>query len=50
MKLIIFCLLLTGCGNGRAYKSVCVDGVSYVQFTTGVSVQMDQHGNVVECE
>lgn len=31
------------------YSKTCVDGVSYIQFTSGASVQYDKKGNVVTC-
>lgn len=31
------------------YSTICVDGVKYVQFTSGASVQYDTNGKVVTC-
>jgi hypothetical protein len=58
-KLILVCLvvLMTGCGHGdkfvaglTGYSNVCVNGVNYLQFTSGVTVQYDKTGKVVECK
>lgn len=60
MKIIIvglLCMALVGCGRtdsftagmtGRPSK-VCVDGVTYLQFTSGAAVQVDKNGDPVEC-
>lgn len=49
---------LTGCGwfdrklaavTGGASKT-CVDGVMYLQFTSGATVQYSQDGKVVGCK
>lgn len=49
-------LSLAGCGGiSRSVahltgsSKICVDGVSYVQFTSGASVQYDRAGDVVTC-
>lgn len=60
-KKTLFALILmsavSGCGNidrsvagltGGASKT-CVDGVSYLQFTSGATVQIDRQGNPVPC-
>ena len=31
------------------YSTICVDGVKYIQFTSGASVQYDANGKVVTC-
>lgn len=31
------------------YSTICVDGVKYVQFVSGASVQYDPSGKVVTC-
>ena len=50
--------LLSACGNvdrelakitGKASKT-CVDGVTYLQFTSGATVQLDINGKPVACE
>lgn len=61
MKRMIFvmaCLVtLTGCGaversaatfTGDGHES-CVDGVIYLQFTSGVTVKYNQDGTVATC-
>ena len=51
-------LCVTGCGKidrtlagwtGDA-SEVCVDGVLYLQFTSGVSVAYDASGNIKRCK
>lgn len=55
---IAIVLALTGCGwfdrklaavTGGASKT-CVDGVVYLQFTSGATVQYSQEGKVVGCK
>lgn len=48
---------LTGCGYvDRAigavtgYSKVCVEGVSYLQFTSGAAIQLDVTGKPVACK
>jgi ABC-type Zn uptake system ZnuABC Zn-binding protein ZnuA len=48
---------LAGCGkmskmaaSWNGYDKICVDGVSYLQFTSGASVQYDKTGRIVTCE
>ncbi len=50
-------LFVTSCGwidrNISAltgYSKMCVDGVSYLQFTSGASVQYDIYGKPVACK
>jgi hypothetical protein len=56
--LIILAFSLTGCGwfdrklasvTGGATKT-CVDGVTYLQFTSGAVVQVDVNGKPVSCK
>lgn len=61
MRVIILVLLTTsiiGCGwidrkaasiTGNASKA-CVDGVQYLQFTSGVTVQYNTDGSVKLCK
>lgn len=49
-------LILAGCGkmtqmdaHWTGYSIICVNGVSYIQFTSGASVQYDQAGKIVSC-
>lgn len=50
-------LALSGCGwfeqkvvaNFTGYGKVCVEGVQYLQFASGVTVQYDAIGKVVAC-
>lgn len=48
--------LLSGCGvldrasaGITGYSRVCVDGVSYLQFTSGVTVEYDKSGSIKLC-
>ncbi len=60
MKLIItICLavMLSACGavdrqaaSLTGYSKVCVDGVVYLQFTSGSAVQVDAMGKPVVCK
>jgi adenylate kinase len=46
---------LTGCGKSTVgadftgYSKVCVDGVQYLQFPSGVTPQYTQENRVVTC-
>ena len=49
-------LALTACGNMEratarwtGYSEICVDGVTYIQFTSGATVKVDQEGKPVPC-
>lgn len=49
-------IALAGCGNisrGVArvtgHSTVCVDGVTYLQFPSGVTVKVDRNGKPVPC-
>lgn len=53
---IAMMLALSGCGmvgheNARlsGYSKLCVDGITYLQFTSGAAVQVDKTGNPVTC-
>ena len=57
MIVVLGALTLAGCGaidrasanfTGDASKT-CVDGVTYLQFTSGAAVQVDQAGKPVPC-
>lgn len=50
-------ILLTGCGSVSkdiakltGYDIVCVHGVNYIQFSSGVSVMYNQDGTISKCE
>lgn len=54
--LVIAGISLVGCGkmdrleaHYTGYSKVCVEGVQYIQFTSGASVQYDKDGKVVTC-
>lgn len=45
-----------GCGqvdrtiaHYTGYSKICVEGVSYIQFTSGASVQVDKDGKPIAC-
>lgn len=49
-------LMLVGCGQVdrsvaklTGYSKMCVEGVSYLQFTSGATVQVDVNGKPVPC-
>jgi hypothetical protein len=55
--LIIIAFLMSGCGvinrfsaEFKEYTYMCVDGVSYLQFPSGASVQLDNTGKPVVCK
>lgn len=57
-KLMILPLLLalTACGGMErtvahytGYSEMCVDGVTYIQFTSGATVKVDRTGKPVAC-
>jgi uncharacterized protein YceK len=59
MKRLFFLAILTslvGCGSVNrvtagftGYTKTCVDGVSYLQFPSGATVQLDLSGRPVAC-
>jgi hypothetical protein len=59
VTLVFLCLMfLSGCGQaqrdfakftGKATKT-CVDGVTYLQFTSGATLQVDLNGKPVACK
>jgi hypothetical protein len=56
MFIAITAIALTGCGmvektnaELRGYSKICVDGVTYLQFTSGATVQVDLQGNPIAC-
>ena len=58
MLLVCMIVSMSGCGKwDRAVSAVtgapskvCVDGVSYLQFTSGATVQLDSTGKPVLCK
>lgn len=57
IMVVLMGMVLTGCGQldkakvaltGQPSKT-CVDGVTYLQFTSGATVQLDINGKVVGC-
>ena len=55
--MIVCVALLTGCGAADRFVSsvtgdgieTCVDGVAYLQFTSGASVKYNRDGSVATC-
>lgn len=54
--LAVLCLVLAGCGQMErataawtGYSTMCVQGVSYIQFTSGASVQYNIDGSIKRC-
>jgi len=61
IKMILIAALaatLTGCGwyerkvvaNITGYSKTCVEGVTYLQFSSGVTPQVDLEGRPVACK
>ena len=61
IKMILIAALaatLTGCGwyerkvvaNITGYSKICVEGVTYLQFTSGVTPQVNLDGRPVTCK
>jgi hypothetical protein len=55
--LVLISLSLAGCGwvsrlsaTLSDYSRICVDGVSYLQFTSGASVEYGPDGKVKTCK
>lgn len=58
--IIIVCVLIlmfTGCGRyeravaaATGYSEICVDGVVYLQFTSGATAKLNRDGSVVNCK
>jgi hypothetical protein len=53
----VLCILAVGCGQfDRATATItgnsesCVDGVTYLQFTSGACVKVDINGKPVGCK
>jgi hypothetical protein len=54
---LIGLVALSGCGwverqfaSFSGYAKICVDGVEYLQFTSGASVAYNADGTVKECK
>jgi hypothetical protein len=61
MKIVLIglaALVLTGCGwfdrqvvaNVTGYSKICVEGVTYLQFPSGVTPQLNIEGQPVTCK
>lgn len=56
IAILLLCLSVASCGwvdrviaTGAGVSRICVDGVLYLQFTSGASVAYDQSGKVRTC-
>lgn len=54
--ILLLAVMLTGCGwadrvaaTATGYARVCVDGVEYIQFTSGATVAYTPDGKVKLC-
>ena len=54
--LVLIVIFLTGCGQCSrikaayaGYDKMCVEGISYIQFTSGATAQVDLEGKPVRC-
>lgn len=55
--IVMMSLLASGCGwferkvtaNITGHAVACVDGVAYLQFPSGVTVQYDRNGRIKTC-
>lgn len=57
LLLLSMMVLTTSCGHCsremagiKGYYRICVDGVSYLQFTSGSTVEYNIDGNIKLCE
>ncbi len=55
--LILALAMLTGCGQiernvatWTGYSKICVDGVEYIQFTSGATVAYNRDGTIKTCK
>lgn len=55
--LVLSLLLFVGCGfferkiaGYTGYSEMCIDGVSYIQFTSGASVKYTKEGRIASCD
>ena len=58
LMIVILCMVMAGCGKidrsiasltGNASRT-CVDGVVYLQFTSGATVAYNKDGSIKTCE
>lgn len=56
LALVVAIAGLSGCGkvdrmtaSWTGYSTQCVNGVNYIQFTSGASVMVDREGKPVPC-
>ena len=55
--LVLSLLLFVSCGfferkiaGYTGYSEMCIDGVSYIQFTSGASVKYTKEGRIASCD
>ena len=55
--LIISIFFLVGCGNFsksiaeiKGHSEICIDGVTYLQFTSGATVKYNKTGTISTCK
>jgi hypothetical protein len=55
--LMFYALLLCSCGmvdrtvaQYTGYSELCIDSVTYIQFTSGATVKVDSQGKPVQCK
>lgn len=55
--IVIIATTLTACGKigqleaySTGYSKICIDQVTYIQFTSGATVHTDQTGKPVPCK
>lgn len=49
-SIFVASVLFASCDNTWRYTKQCVDGVSYLEFASGVAVQVDLAGRPVGCK
>lgn len=54
---VVLALSLSACGKidrmlatATGYSEICVDGVKYLQFTSGASVKYNPNGTIATCK
>jgi hypothetical protein len=57
MFIVLFGVLVSSCGwverkmaTYTGHSSICVEGVKYIQFTSGASVAYNQDGTIQTCK
>lgn len=57
LLVLLFLLIISACGSFQrgiatytGYSKICVDGVEYLQFTSGASVSYNINGTIKVCD